>query len=506
MEAAVVTNDIEGMLRENGKRDLSRWVPFYTTAISALGAVIVLLALANLPEDWLGLILFIGLAALAELFSVQLFASSRSYVSVSSIIAMATILVFGPLAGTLAHMVSGMMTALTGIRHEVPKEERASWLQRSAFNAGMLVIAAALAGWVYVLAGGTPGAVLQLSNILPLVGAATADTVVNVAILIGVLVLQTRRRPLEIWKRDFQWATPIAILGGIVGGGVLALAYEMFNVIGVAVFFLPVLTTSYSFRLYVDNMKGYVDQLEEVNLTLEKGNLELLETLGAVIDAYDVYTYGHSTQVAVYAGAIAEKMNLPPEEKAVVVRAALVHDIGKVGIVDTITSKMGMLTDEEYNVMRRHPVIGAQIVGQMKGLQEFTSLVRHHHEHWDGSGYPDGLEGHEIPLGARILALADALDAMLSDRPYRSTRSFREVMQEVTQSSGKQFDPDVVAAFFAMAEEKDRYFFVNSAATVDRSVQVTRVANAGEDVRYFLKRSMVADLTSRSVECGLVRR
>ena len=338
--------------------------------------------------------------------------------------------------------------------------------------------------------------VFRSSNILPLVGAATADTLANITILIAVLALQTRRRPLEIWKRDFQWATPIAILGGIVGGGILALAYEMFNVVGVAVFLLPVLATSYSFRLYVGNMKGYVDQLEEVNLTLEKANLELLETLGAVIDAYDVYTYGHSTQVAVYAGAFAEKMNLSPKEQAVVVRAALVHDIGKVGIVDSITAKTGKLTTEEYNAMKRHPVIGEEIVGQMTGLQELVPLVRYHHERWDGRGYPDGLEGEEIPVGARILALADTLDAMLSDRPYRATRSFREVMDEVTRCSGGQFDPDAVVAFVAVAEEKDRAFFKNSAATVDGTVRVTGVANVAQGVRYFLKKSMVADLTS----------
>jgi HD-GYP domain-containing protein (c-di-GMP phosphodiesterase class II) len=191
----------------------------------------------------------------------------------------------------------------------------------------------------------------------------------------------------------------------------------------------------------------------------------------------------------------------------VVVRAALVHDIGKVGIVDSITAKTGRLTDEEYNVMRRHPAIGAQIVGQMKGLQELTPLVRHHHERWDGGGYPDGLEGAEIPLGARILALADTLDAMFSDRPYRSTRSFREVVEEIVCSSGEQYDPDVVAAFLVLAKEKGRDFFANSAASVDRAVQVARVASTDDGgVRYFLKKSMLADLTSRSAECDVIRR
>ncbi len=129
-------------------------------------------------------------------------------------------------------------------------------------------------------------------------------------------------------------------------------------------------------------------------------------------------------------------------------------------------------------------------------MQDLVPVVRHHHERWDGGGYPDGLEEEEIPLGARILTLADTLDAMLSDRPYRSTRSFRQVMEEVGRCSGRQFDPDVVAAFFALTKEKDGDLFVNSVATVDRSVRPTGLASIGEEVPYFMKKSMVADLTS----------
>jgi putative nucleotidyltransferase with HDIG domain len=495
MEAKIVADNMPSILRD--KRGLSQWVPLYTSAITALGIAVVAFALTDLPEDRLGLIIFASMAALAEFSNVELFASSRSHVSVSSIIAIAGMLLFGPFAGALIQMVSGIMSAVTTtVLHKEPLSERVSWVRRSAFNAGMLAIAAAIAGWVYVLAGGTVGRVAQLSNTLPLVGVATADTLANLTILIGVIALQTGRHPREIWKRDFQWSAPISILGGVLGGGALAMAYEWFGLLGLVVFFLPVLATGYSFRLYVANMKGYVNKLEEVNLTLEEANLELLETLGAVIDAYDVYTYGHSTQVAVYAGAIAEKMNLPPEEQAAVVRAALVHDIGKVGIMDSITGKLGVLTDGEYDVMKRHPIIGAEIVGQMRGLQELVPVVRHHHERWDGRGYPDGLEGQEIPLGARILALADTLDAMFSDRPYRRTRSFEEAMGEIVECSGTQFDPDVVKALFAVAEEKDGDFFKNSAATVDRAVRVTGVANVSEGVGYFLKKGMVADPTS----------
>jgi putative nucleotidyltransferase with HDIG domain len=240
----------------------------------------------------------------------------------------------------------------------------------------------------------------------------------------------------------------------------------------------------------------YVNKLEELNRSLDEANRGLLETLGAVIDAYDVYTYGHSTQVAIYAEAIAEKMGLARDEQAVVIKAALVHDIGKIGVVDSIFSKEGAPTDEEWNLVQRHPIIGAEIVGRMKGLQELVPLVRHHHERWDGRGYPDGLEGEEIPLGARILALADSLDAMCSDRPYRRTRSFEEVMEEIAECSGTQFDPDVVKAFFAVAREKGRDFFKNSAVTVDKVLRKNGVASASHNDLRYLKKSMVADWRS----------
>ena len=238
-------------------------------------------------------------------------------------------------------------------------------------------------------------------------------------------------------------------------------------------------------------MKGYVDKLEDMNLTLGEINLGLLETLGAIIDAYDVYTYGHSTQVATYAAAIVERLDLPPDEQARVVKAALIHDLGKVGIMDSIISKPGPLTDEEYNILKRHPVIGAEIINRMKGFQDLVPLVRHHHERWDGRGYPDGLEKDEIPIGARVLAMADSLDAMLSDRPYRPTRSMKEVVEEVTSCTGTQFDPVVVEAFFDVKATKPRDFFKNSAAFIDKSVLVNQMGYISGGMRYFIKKDML---------------
>jgi putative nucleotidyltransferase with HDIG domain len=488
---AKVTNILDVLNKK--KRAPLGWLPIYTNSVAFVGFAIVMFALIYFPKDWFGLILFALIAAFAELSDVELFKSSRSRVSVSSIIAIASILVFGPMTGVLTHMVSGIMTAVTtSLRSQQSEKGRVSWLPRAAFNTGMFVISAAIAGWVYVLIGGTSDDIAQTTNIFPLLGAVIAYVVVNLAILIGVIAVQTGRHPLHIWKQDFQWAVPIAVLGSFIGGGVLALAYDMFQILGLIVFFFPILSITYSFRLYVDKMKIYVEKLEKANSDLDQANLELLETLGAVIDAYDIYTYGHSTQVTVYADAIAEQMKLSDEERSLVIKAAMVHDVGKVGVMEAIMGKQEKLTDEEYELIKRHTIIGAEILSQMKGLEDIVPLVKHHHERWDGRGYPDGLKGEEIPLGARILTLADSLDAMLSDRPYRSTRSFQEVMAEVGRCSGTQFDPDVVAAFISVTKVKDRYFFKNSATTVDNVLQMNEVTGVSREARY-LKKSMIPD-------------
>jgi putative nucleotidyltransferase with HDIG domain len=365
----------------------------------------------------------------------------------------------------------------------------------------MLVLAAAVGGHAYVLAGGSVGSQASLMDILPLAVAAAADALTNVAILMGVLILQTGRRPLQIWMQDIQWGLPINLIGAIVGGGALALAYGWFQVIGLVVFFLPILATSYSLRLYVSNMRGYVEQLERANTELEQANLGLLETLGTVIDADDVYTYGHSSQVTVYAEALAREMGLTREQRALIVKAALIHDVGKVGIMDSIISKQGPLSHEERDIMTRHPLIGAEIVGHLQGLQDLLPGVRHHHERWDGGGYPDGLAGEDIPLLARVLAVADTLDAMCSDRPYRATRTLKQVRTEIERSSGTQFDPEVVDAFLRLAQKRDVYFFRNSAAKVDRSVLASGLDRPITRARY-LRRGMVADWAFKTAGFG----
>ncbi len=186
--------------------------------------------------------------------------------------------------------------------------------------------------------------------------------------------------------------------------------------------------------------------LEEKTKALEATSFASVEALARAIDARDPYTYGHSARVARLSFEIARQMGLQTDELATLSRAALLHDIGKIGVEDRVLRKPGPLTKREVIAMRAHPVIGYEMLKGLHFLGSSLSGVRHHHEHWDGTGYPDGLRGEDIPLAVRILTVADALDALTSDRPYRSAMSFSAAMATIETGAGIEFDPAVVRA------------------------------------------------------------
>ncbi|MDM7461223.1 MAG: response regulator [bacterium] len=179
-----------------------------------------------------------------------------------------------------------------------------------------------------------------------------------------------------------------------------------------------------------------------------------LDALLAALDTRDTETEGHSERVAAYTMAMARRLNLPPRELTDIERGALLHDIGKIGVPDSILYKPEPLTPEEWEIMRQHPVIGYRMCMKVDALRPAAPIVLHHHERWDGQGYPYGLAGEAIPLGARIFAIADTLDAMTSDRPYRQARSFAEAREEIVRCSGTQFDPEMVKLFLEIPEEE----------------------------------------------------
>jgi putative nucleotidyltransferase with HDIG domain len=176
----------------------------------------------------------------------------------------------------------------------------------------------------------------------------------------------------------------------------------------------------------------------------ERGDELVLESLVQAVNDHDTYTGGHSYRTADYAAAIAEDLGYASMAVTLVRRAALVHDIGKIGIPDRILRKARDLSQDEVNLLRLHPVLGANILARMTGTERLIPIVLHHHERWDGTGYPSGLRGIEIPVESRIILVADAIDAMTTERPYGRILSTEEALDEIRHHAGKQFDPLIV--------------------------------------------------------------
>ncbi len=181
--------------------------------------------------------------------------------------------------------------------------------------------------------------------------------------------------------------------------------------------------------------------------------LSIIYALAATVDAKDHYTYGHSRKVSEYAVSLAEALRLPDETVHNIRAAGLLHDIGKIGVPDSILTKPGALEQKEWEPIRTHPELGVEILKHVTDLSKCLPAILHHHENWDGSGYPERLKGEAIPFEARILSVADAYDAITSPRPYRTQLSLKEALDELRRCSGTQFDPALVPVFCEIMEK-----------------------------------------------------
>lgn len=210
-----------------------------------------------------------------------------------------------------------------------------------------------------------------------------------------------------------------------------------------------------------DREKNLQRQLERSNRTLRQDLERVLAALRSAMEAKDQYTEGHLRRVCDFAVEVGRRLKLEEAELELLEIASLLHDVGKIGIADSVLRKPGPLDPRERELMQRHPAIGARILENVEGLKEAAEMVRHHQERFDGMtigefpGYPDGLAGREIPLGARIIAVVDAFDAMTSDRPYRDSIGLERAKQALRAESGRQFDPRVVETFLSLVEERD---------------------------------------------------
>jgi len=199
------------------------------------------------------------------------------------------------------------------------------------------------------------------------------------------------------------------------------------------------------------------DSLDIAEL-LEKTHFETIMAFSEALEARDQYTAGHSHRVMEYSKGIGQRMKLDRQDIEDLKKSALLHDIGKIGIPDIVLKKKTRLTDEEYAIIKTHPETGAAILKYIKSFKHLVPAVYHHHEQFDGEGYPDGVKGAAIPLHARIIAIADTFDAMTSSRSYRNALSFRTALSELERCKGTQFDPEIADIFIEILQESPFYF------------------------------------------------
>jgi putative nucleotidyltransferase with HDIG domain len=250
--------------------------------------------------------------------------------------------------------------------------------------------------------------------------------------------------------------TPIVLL--------LSLAFTTISDWTVPALLLPALAVQRLYGLYererrlAEELTAANERLSSANETLARANLSFAGGLVATLDARDTYTAGHSAAVAVYSRDIAAKLSLSEDEQELTYLCGLVHDIGKIGLPAGLLEKPGALTPDEREEMKRHSEIGETILRRVDDYEDIARIVRHHHERIDGTGYPDGLEGASIPFVSRIIAVADAYNAMTSDRPYRDAMPYHIARQRLVDGADTQFDPVVVMAFLSVLSSMDESY------------------------------------------------
>jgi len=312
---------------------------------------------------------------------------------------------------------------------------------------------------------------LSTENILPVLATIFVFVLLDLLAVSIIVSIASQIKLLTIWKDSLEWVVVSYALVAFVGW-ILAVVYSNFKFYGLLGFVLPLLLMRYNMRLFARDKEIQVTQLQDFNELLKDNNEQLILTLSQIIDARENSLLGHSVTVAKYATAISEKLNLSEEQRYDLKRGSLLHDIGKLGISEAILQKPGKLTEEEFRTIKHHPLIGQKILENIKGMERVAEIVIQHHEQFSGKGYPNQLSKEEILIEARIIALCDALDTMLSTRPYKHGWSIDEAVAELVRCSGTHFDPRVVDAFMELKSELESSFFSNSYKAKDNDLSL----------------------------------
>ncbi|AVX31699.1 metal dependent phosphohydrolase [Carboxydocella thermautotrophica] len=407
-------------MQEPIKAKLLNW---YVVILSIVTGVILLYTLNSInfsQKTIINTIIFSLIYFIIELFPVHL--PRGGSVSVSIALTVAILYLFDLPVAIFTVFIGECLIHLKSKNKKIIK---------TFFNFSQLIISITFSGIIKI-------GLIKLGAVYATIIAAFCHVIINLSLVTIVLALSQNAKPYGIWMLNFKWVAPNFI--ALTPMGILmAKIYETWGAVGIILFILPLMLARHSFKLYMDTRQMYLDTVQ---------------ALVTAIEAKDLYTKGHSERVAEFAVETARELDWPEHKIETLRYMALLHDIGKIAIPDVILNKSTRLSPQEYNRIKDHAVVWAEIIKQVKNLGDAYLMVRHHHERMDGSGYPDGLKGEEIPMGARIIAVADCFDAMTSNRVYRAGRSPREAIQELQKCGGAELDSQVVQAFVQAWEKR----------------------------------------------------
>ena len=408
---------------------LNRKAQIYIAVLFAIATILYGFILINFEiESFTMLAFWVILAIIAETLLIPL-PSNTVGVSVGFAISLASIIVGGPLVGATVSFM-GMLLRTPNIKGRGIAHMFNTPLYKTIFNVSQTIIITGSIGLIYYKIGGVVGQFVLIPTVIILI----VDIFLNTTIISGFLTFATKQSFHKVWISNIKGMFASAISVGTMGV-IIALAFIGYGYGAVILFFGPLLLARYSFKLYIEMRSLYISTIQALNKTLE---------------AKDPYTSGHAARVERFAVDLAQAYNLSFDRIQNIKTASILHDIGKIGIDDSILNKATKLSQEEFENIMKHPSIGADIINNVDFLKNITGIIRHHHERYDGTGYPDGLSGKAIPIEACILTIADSYDAMTSDRPYRKALTNEQALEEIRINAGKQFHPVLADKFVNM--------------------------------------------------------
>lgn len=424
-----------------------------STAMRAYVGVIVVVGFATIvqsivdivndPKGWSWILLAI-LTLVSGSATVRL-PSLPATISVSETFVFTSVLLFGPAAGTLTVALDAFIISFWAHKKGDP-------LYKIVFNVCALPLTIWLAAHLFFIAAGikplvdSEGSVAIRNLLLPLLLFTIAYFSLNSWIITFAIALEKRLSPFKIWRENFVWLSLNYFGGASVAALLVSYTKDLdFTYLAVIVPLLVVLYFTFSMSMgRVEDANRHLTQLNSLYIST-------IETLAMAIDAKDQITHGHIRRVQTYAVALAKAMGVSDEKLIRAIEAAaLLHDMGKLAVPEYILNKPGPLTPAEFEKMKLHASVGADILSAIDFPYPVVPIVRHHHENWNGTGYPDGLSGSGIPIGARILSVVDCFDALTSDRPYRPRLPDREAIRILLERRGTMYDPLVVDTFIQL--------------------------------------------------------